>query len=116
MFNKKTIKDVDVTNKRVLARVDFNVPLDSNLNVTDNTRIRLALPTINYLMQKGAKIILMSHLGEPSGKRKTAFSLKPVSEVLSKIFGGEVFFFNDCVGKKVENQIEKMKEGEIAML
>ncbi|MCX6347568.1 MAG: phosphoglycerate kinase, partial [Actinobacteria bacterium] len=68
MFNKKTIEDIDLKNKKVLVRVDYNVPLDANLNITDNSRIRLSLPTINYLIENNAKVILMSHLGRPKGE------------------------------------------------
>ncbi|MBU2563404.1 MAG: phosphoglycerate kinase, partial [Actinobacteria bacterium] len=75
MFNKKTVEDTDVKNKKVLVRVDYNVPLDSELNVTDDTRIRLSLPTINYLIKNNSKVILMSHLGRPKGEAEDKFRL-----------------------------------------
>ncbi|MBC7334587.1 MAG: phosphoglycerate kinase, partial [Actinobacteria bacterium] len=95
MFNKKTIEDIDVKRKKVLVRVDYNVPLDSELNVTDNTRIRLSLPTINYLLEREAKIILMSHLGRPKGQVEDRFRLNPAARELEKLIGRKVKKFDE---------------------
>ena len=89
-MNKVTIRDIDVSGKKVLLRCDFNVPLDENLNITDKTRIVAALPTINYLLEHNAKLIICSHLGRPKGEVKKEFSLKPVALELSKELGKEV--------------------------
>ena len=90
MMNKKTVKDIDVNGKKVLVRCDFNVPLDENLNITDDTRITAALPTIKYLMENGAKVILCSHLGRPKGEVNEKYSLKPVSKRLSELLNTDV--------------------------
>ena len=92
---KKTIKDIDVAGKRVLLRVDFNVPLDDNGIITDDTRIKLELPTIKYLLQQGAKVIICSHLGRPNGERNTKYSLMPVAKYLVNELLGRVFFVSD---------------------
>src|SRR3989338_2871813 len=97
-MNKKTIKDIDVRNKRVIVRVDFNVPLDKGRHITDDSRIRGALPTIGYLIEKSAKVILMSHLGRPDGKVKEELRLTPVAERLGELLGKEVKKLADCVG------------------
>ena len=90
---KKSIKDLgDIKGKRALVRVDVNVPLDENHNVTDDTRIQAILPTVNYLKDKGAKVILMAHLGRPKGEVKPEFSLEPVAKYLSKLLGEDVLF------------------------
>ena len=89
-MNKKTVRDIDVSNKRVLVRCDFNVPLDENGKITDNRRIVGALDTIKYLLEKNAKVILCSHLGRPKGEVKKEFSLKPVEEELSRLLNKEV--------------------------
>ena len=96
-MNKKTIRDIDVKGKKVLIRCDFNVPLKDG-KITDNTRITAALPTIKYLMENGAKLILCSHLGRPKGEVKPEFSLKPVAEELARLLGTEVKFATDIVG------------------
>ena len=98
-MNKKTIRDIDVTGKKVLVRCDFNVPLDGETGViTDNRRIRAALPTIKYLIDHNAKVILCSHLGRPKGEFNPKFSLKPVAEELSKLLGKEVKLAKDVIG------------------
>src|SRR5512142_412287 len=97
MFNKKTITDIDVKGKRVLVRVDFNVPIKDG-KVGDDTRIRAALPTIEYLLQHGAAVILMSHLGRPKGGPEAKYSLRPVAEHLSQLLGMSVQFAEDSIG------------------
>lgn len=117
MFNKKTIEDVDVSGKRVIVRVDFNVPLDADLNVTDNTRIRLALPTINYLIRKGAKIILMSHLGRPKDAVEEKYRLTPAAKELGKLIGKPVKKFDDIFSPEIRDYIEnKMQFSDIVLL
>ncbi len=123
-MNKKTIKDVDVKGKRVLCRVDFNVPLDKQRNITDDRRIAAALPTINYLLEKGAKVILMSHLGRPevdeNGKvlpeSVEKFNLAPVAEKLSQLLGKPVTKTDDCIGEAVKNTVMSMKDGDVVLL
>jgi len=95
MFDKKTIKEIDVKNKKVIVRVDFNVPLSDDLNITDDTRIRLSLPTIEYLRDNDAKIILISHLGRPEGKPEDKFRLDPVAKRLEELTGIRVKKFNE---------------------
>ncbi len=117
MFNKKTIEDIDVRNKRVLVRVDYNVPLDENLNITDDTRIRLSLPTINYLIKNEAKIILMSHLGRPKGVPEDKYRLDPVAKRLGELIGKEVKKFDEIYSDEIKDYIDnKMNYGEIVML
>ena len=112
----KTIRDIDVSNKRVLVRVDFNVPLKEG-TITDDTRIQAALPTIRYILdQKGASLIVMSHLGRPKGKRDESLSLRPVSERLSELLGGRVIMAQDCIGSAVEQQAADLKAGETLLL
>jgi phosphoglycerate kinase len=115
MFNKKTIKDIDVKGKHVLVRVDFNVPLDQG-KVRDDTRIRSALPTINYLLDQGAALILCSHLGRPKGEFTPNLSLKPVAEYLQNLVDVPVLFVDDCRGFKVQNEANKLRPGEILVL
>ena len=99
-MNKKTVRDIDVTGKRVLVRCDFNVPLDKETGkITDNRRIRAAIPTIKYLLEHNAKVILCSHLGRPKGEFNTKYSLKPVAEELSKLLGQEVKLSKDVIGE-----------------
>ncbi len=115
-FSKKTVRDVDVAGKRVLMRVDFNVPLKDGV-VTDETRIRAALPTIKYLKDKGAKIILMSHLGRPKGEGYEAeFSLKPAAEKLAEISGYDVQFVDDTYGEKARKAVDALGDGQILVL
>lgn len=115
MFDKKTVKDVDVRGKRVLVRVDFNVPLAEG-TVTDDTRIRAALPTIRYLIDHGARVILASHLGRPKGEPDPQFSLKPVRRVLQRLIGRNVAFSPEIVGPEAEESVARMVDGEILML
>ena len=112
---KKSIKDLeDIKGKRALVRVDINVPLDENKNVTDDTRIQAIRPTIDYLKDKGAKIVLMAHLGRPKGQRNEEYSLKPVAEYMSDLFGEEVVFIPDI--KDAPEMVANLKEGQIALL
>lgn len=115
-FNKLTITDVDLKGKRVFIRVDFNVPLDDNQNVTDVTRIREALPTIKKAMEMGAKVILASHLGRPKGEVKPKYSLKPVAAKLQELIGKPVAFAPDCIGAEVEKMANSMQDGDIMLL
>jgi phosphoglycerate kinase len=115
MFNKKTIRDIDVKGKRVLVRVDFNVPVKEGV-VGDDTRIRAALPTLNYLLENGAALILCSHLGRPKGEAKPEFSLRPVAEYLGKLLGKPVAFAEDCIGPKAEEAAKALKPGDVLLL
>jgi len=112
----KYIDQIDMKGKRVFIRVDFNVPMDSAQNVTDDTRVRAHVKTINYAHEMGAKVIVASHLGRPKGKRVAEFSLKPVVKILSGLLGKEVIFVDDCVGEKVEQAVGTMKEGDVLLL
>lgn len=116
VLGKLTIQDLDLKGKRVFIRVDFNVPLDENLNITDDRRIREALPTINYAIDEGAKVILASHLGRPKGKRDPRYSLQPVARRLKRLLNKDVIFADDCIGPQVENIINKMKPGDVVLL
>ncbi|HEX9046871.1 MAG TPA: phosphoglycerate kinase [Verrucomicrobiae bacterium] len=114
---KLFIEDVDLKGKRALIRVDFNVPQDKATGAITNTkRIEAALPTIRYALDKGASVVLMSHLGRPDGKRIEKFSLKPVAEALQKLLGRPVQFLNDCVGAEVEAACAKAKPGDVILL
>lgn len=115
-MNKKTIRDIDVSGKKVLVRCDFNVPLDESRKITDNRRIVSALPTINYLIEKGAKVILCSHLGRPKGEFKKEFSLDVVADELSKLLGKEVKLAEDVVGESAKTLTNNMKEGDVVLL
>ena len=115
MFDKKTVKDVDVRGKRVLVRVDFNVPIADGL-VTDDTRIRAALPTLRYLVDHGARVIVMSHLGRPEGAPDPQLSLRPVRRILQKLLGRNVVFVDDIVGPEAHEAADRMVDGEIIML
>jgi phosphoglycerate kinase len=112
----KYIDQIEMKDKKVFLRVDFNVPMDKSGNVTDDTRVRAHIPTINYGLEKGAKLIIASHLGRPKGKRVEEMSLKPVVKILSALLQRQVDFFDDCVGEKVEQAAAKMKEGDIILL
>ncbi|KAJ2654143.1 phosphoglycerate kinase [Coemansia sp. RSA 1200] len=115
--NKLSIKDIDVKNKRVLVRVDFNVPQDKELKITNNARIVAALPTIKYLLEQGAaSVVLMSHLGRPNGKPSAKYSLKPVAAELETLLGKPVNFLDDCVGTKVENACASLSGGAVVLL
>jgi phosphoglycerate kinase len=115
VFAKKSIKDVDVRGKRVLVRVDFNVPL-SDGTVTDDTRVRAALPTLRYLVDHGARVIVMSHLGRPEGKPDPKLSLRPVRRLLQRLLGRNVVFVDDIVGPEAHEAVDRMVDGEIIML
>lgn len=117
MINKKTLKDFDFKNKKVLLRCDFNVPM-KNGKITDENRIISSLPTINYLLENGAKVILMSHLGRPKGEPKEEFSLKPVAERLTELLKNKVIFPGDnmVVSQSVKDQVDKMESGDILLL
>lgn len=112
----KTIKDVDLTQKRVFLRVDFNVPLDAQGQVSDDARIRAALPTISYAIEKGAKLIVASHLGRPKGKVVAAYSLKPAAERLSALLNRPVMLLDDCIGDAVRSAIDRMQPRDVVML
>jgi len=115
MFNKKTVKDIDVAGKKVLVRVDFNVPLKDG-KVEDDTRIRAALPTIEYLLEHKAAVILCSHLGRPKGGPDPKFSLKPVAEYLAEVMGKPVAFADDCIGPAAEAAAKALKPGQVLVL
>ena len=113
---KRTIRDLDVAGKRVLVRVDFNVPLDEAGQIVDDTRIRAALPTVEHLLAQGASVILMSHLGRPRGQRVPALSLSPVAERLSQLLGRAVGMAPDCVGAEVAAQAAVLQPGQVLLL
>ena len=115
-MNKKTVKDIDVKGKKVLVRVDFNVPLDENKNITDETRINAALPTIKYLLDNGAAVILCSHLGRPKGEFNMKYSLAPVAARLKVLFPGKVTFATDVIGDSAKAAVAAVKPGEIVLL
>lgn len=115
-MSKVTIKDIDVNGKKVLLRCDFNVPLDENLNITDKTRIIAALPTIKYLLEHNAKLILCSHLGRPKGEVKKQFSLAPVAKELSNQLGKEVKLAEDITGPSAKELTSNMNEGDVVLL
>ena len=117
MLNKKSVDDINVKGKKVLVRCDFNVPLDKETGkITDNRRIRAAIPTIEYLIDHNAKVILCSHLGRPKGEFNLKYSLKPVAEELSKLLGKEVKLAKDVIGEDAEKLTSEIKEGEVVLL
>jgi len=115
-MNKAGIEQVQVQGKRVFVRVDFNVPMDDNRNITDDTRIRAALPTIEHLINNKAKVILASHLGRPKGQVNPKYSLKPVAQRLSELLQKDVLMAPDCIGPEVENLVNKLQDGEVLLL
>lgn len=115
-MNKRSVRDVDVAGKRVLVRVDFNVPLDAEGRVADNTRLREALPTIRYLLERGAKVILMSHLGRPQGRVDERLRLAPVGIELSHLLGMPVAYVRECVGPAVEQAVATLEPGQVLLL
>lgn len=118
-MSKLTYRDIEVAGRRVLVRVDFNVPLAEEGGkrvITDDTRITEALPTITYLREKGARVILMSHLGRPKGQVNEKYSLKPVAEHLSKLLGTEVKFVGNCIGREANEAADSLKDGEVLLL
>jgi phosphoglycerate kinase len=112
----KNISDLDIKEKKVLIRVDFNVPLDEQGNITDDTRIRGVLPTINYALDEHAKIIIISHLGRPDGQRQEKFSLAPVAKRLSRLLEKEVKLAHDCIGPEIEAMVGQMAFGDVLLL
>ncbi len=115
-MNKLHIDDIEVQGKRVLVRVDFNVPLDEQQHVTDDARIRAELTTISRLMSRGARVILMSHLGRPKGQRKPEFSLKPVADRLALLLDKPVVFAPDCIGPEVSQMVDVLEDGQVMLL
>ncbi len=115
-MSKKTVRDINPQGKRVLMRADFNVPMDEKFNITDNSRILGALPTIKYLLERGAKLILVSHLGRPKGQVIPKFSLAPVAKELSKLLNQEVKMAKDVVGEDAQKCVDSLKEGEACLL
>src|SRR5437764_15157520 len=116
---KLSIRDLDVPGQRVLVRVDFNVPTeerDGKIAITDDTRIRESLPTINYLREQGAKTILMAHFGRPKGKPVEKYSLRPVGDYLHTLIEYPVAFSHDCIGADAEKIVAEMKEGDVTLL
>ncbi len=115
-MNKKTFKDVEVTGKKVLVRVDFNVPIDENGKITDDNRIRAALPTINYLIHHGAKVILVSHLGRPNGMVNPKYSLAPIAKRLQELIKRPVKMATDTIGESAKKLTNEMENGDVVML
>ena len=115
-MRKKGIKDVNIEKKRVLMRVDFNVPQNDKLEITDDTRIKAALPTIQYALGKNAKVVLMSHLGRPKGSANPKYSLKPVDERLSQLLEKKVSMAPNCIGPEVKKSVDAVKEGGVVLL
>ena len=116
MSSVKTIDDLNLQGKRVFVRVDFNVPLDADSSVTDESRINAALPTIIELQKKGAKVVLASHLGRPKGERNDRLSLAPVAPLLASKLGTTVLFLNDCIGTDIESSVNSLEDGQVALL
>ncbi|MEI6511773.1 MAG: phosphoglycerate kinase [bacterium] len=114
-MSKKTVRDIPVTDKKVLVRVDFNVPMKGK-EITDDRRIRMALPTIEFLIAKNAKVILMSHLGRPDGVKNPDLSLTPVSKRLSELLGKDVKQLSDVIGPEVEKAVQEIKQGDVVLL
>ncbi len=114
-MQKKTVRDIETRGKRVLMRVDFNVPIQDG-RITDDRRIRESLPTIQYLLEQGATVVLMSHFGRPKGQRNPEFSLRPVAERLSELLGRPVHFFEDCIGEAVEQGVQSLPPNSAALL
>ena len=115
-MNKLFINELDLKDKKVFVRVDYNVPFDEQGNITDDARIRATLPTINYLLDEGAIIILASHLGRPGGKALPEFSLKPVARRLNRLLNKEVMLARDCIGTEVKKQVDVMQPGDVLLL
>jgi len=112
----RSIRDIDLNGRRVLMRVDFNVPMDKAGNITDDARITAAIPTIQYITDQGARLVLMSHLGRPDGQRNEKYSLKPVAVHLAELLHQDVKMADDCIGVQVNKAIEELKSGEIILL
>ena len=116
MNKKQFIEGLNLEGQRVLTRVDFNVPLNDELNITDNGRIKAALPTVNYIIENGGKAVLMSHLGRPGGERVESMSLKPAAVELSRLLGQPVTLAPDCIGEEVKNLVNGMQNGDVVLL
>ena len=116
MLRKKTLEDIDLKGKRALVRVDYNVPLNEEGNITDDTRIRATLPTINHILDSGGSVILISHLGRPKGKLVPSMSLAPIVRRLSRLLRLEVLFLSDCVGDEVRQTLEGLQPGAVVLL
>jgi len=116
VHDKLTIQDVDVAGKKVFVRVDFNVPMDASGNITDDSRIRAVLPTINHLLDEGAAIILASHMGRPNGEAKPEFSLSPIAKRLQRLLQKDILFANDCIGDEVDKLKADLQPEEILLL
>ncbi len=112
----KTIKDIDISGKTLLIRVDVNVPLDQNQNIVDDTRIRAVLPTIDYALDENAKVIMASHMGRPEGKRVPGLSLAPVAKRFSRLLKKDVQFAPDCIGPRVKAMVKEMEQGDVLLL
>ena len=112
----KSVSEIDVSGKKVFIRVDFNVPTDDQGNITDDTRIRAHLPTINYVIERKGRAILASHLGRPKGKRADKYSLKPVAKRLAELLGKDVKFADDCIGPIAEDAVASLKDGDVLLL
>lgn len=112
----RTIKDIQFKGKRVLVRVDFNVPLDKSLNITDDTRIRAAIPTLKHIVDGGGRLIIMSHLGRPKGGPEPKYSMKPVLKRLGELLGRNVQFANDCIGDEAAKMAKALKDGDVLLL
>ncbi|MGI6713209.1 MAG: phosphoglycerate kinase [Bacillota bacterium] len=115
-MNKMTLQDIDIKDKKVIVRVDFNVPLSEEGKITDDTRIRSALPTINYLREKGALVILMSHMGRPKGQVNEKYRMAPVAAKLEELLGEKVYYAKDCIGNEPREIIAAMKPGNVLLL
>ena len=116
MMQKKSILDVNVKGKRVFIRSDFNVPLNASFQITDDTRIRSTLPTINYAIDEGARVILASHLGRPKGKPDPAFTMAPVAKRLQRLLNKDVRYLTECIGPEVERTVSRMEAGDVVLL
>ena len=115
-MDKKTLRDLDVAGKKVLVRVDFNVPFDDAGNISDDTRIRASLPTIQYLLDNKAAVILMAHLGRPKGQVNPKYSLAPVAKHLGKLLGKKIMFAPDCIGEAAKAAAKGLKAKQILLL
>ncbi|HXH86009.1 MAG TPA: phosphoglycerate kinase, partial [Nitrospira sp.] len=115
-LHKQTIDDLSLSGKRVIIRADFNVPLDDSLQISDDTRIRSTLPTINRVVDEGGKVILCSHLGRPKGKFDPKYSLAPVAKRLGRLLRKDVIFAPDCIGPVIESLVAKMNPGDVMLL
>ncbi|MCX6729915.1 MAG: phosphoglycerate kinase, partial [Candidatus Portnoybacteria bacterium] len=116
MSKIKSLKKIDLKNKRVLVRVDFDVPIDEEGIITDNSRIKGCLSTIEHLVKQKTKVVLISHLGRPEGKKNSKMSLKPIAEELGKLLNQKILFSTDIYGKRVEDKIKKMEFGDVLLL